>query len=80
MLVMLPVVVKGGDDVYAIHILVMAGHVGAEVAAAVPTSDGWVHPAAKVKRITRLGRRMLRHVPPRTAGPPGCDPHHEAMT
>ncbi len=42
----------------------MRGHVEAEVVAAEPTLDGWVHPAAKVKRITRLGRRMLRHCPP----------------
>lgn len=60
----LPATVRGRHDVDTIQILVWAGHVEADFAPAVPTPSGWLHPSAEVRRITRLGRRMLRHFPP----------------
>ena len=59
----LPATLREREDVDAIQILVLAGHVEADFAPAVPTPAGWVHPAAEVRRITRLGRQMLRHLP-----------------
>jgi len=70
----MPTTVRERDDVDAIEILVMAGHVQAEFAPAVPTAAGWVHPAAKVKKITRLGRQMLRSFPPDPADPQTARP------
>ena len=61
----LPFAVKGGDSVDAVHILVMAGHVEAELAKAVRTPAGWMNPTAVVKVITPTGRRMLKLFPPR---------------
>jgi len=61
----LPLDVKGGDIVDAVHILVLAGHVEAEIAKAARTSAGWMHPTAVVRTITPAGRRMLALFPPR---------------
>ena len=61
----LPITVKGGDHVDAVHILLIAGHVEAKVAKAVRTPTGWMNPSAVVSCITPSGRRMLRLFPPR---------------
>ena len=59
----LPVVVSGGEDVDAVHILMLAGHVEGKIAKAVRTTNGWMHPTATVTRITQTGKRMLMHFP-----------------
>ena len=64
----LPLTVNGGEHVDAVHILVLAGHVVAEVAKAVRTSTGWMNPSAVVLGITPSGRRMLRLFPPAVGG------------
>ena len=59
----LPMVVKGGDLVDAVHILVLGGHVEARMEKAVRTPNGWKHPSATVTRITPTGLRMVRLFP-----------------
>ena len=61
----LPLNVRGGDLVDAVHILVLAGHVEAEIDKAVRTPAGWMRPTAVVKTITPTGRRMLALFPAR---------------
>ena len=65
----LPLTLEGGDHADAVHILLIAGHVEAEVAKAVRTPTGWMNPTAVVRAITPSGRRMLRLFPQRTKGP-----------
>ncbi|MBB1602816.1 hypothetical protein A9977_22575 [Variovorax sp. UMC13] len=62
-----PVTIKGGEDVDAIHILVIAGHVEADIAKAVRTPAGWMNPTATVTSITRTGLQMLRLFPRRSS-------------
>jgi hypothetical protein len=64
----LPLTVNGGEHADAVHILVLAGHVVADVEKAVRTSTGWMNPSAVVLRITPSGRRMLRLFPPGANG------------
>jgi len=59
----LPLTVKGGSDVDAVHILLLGGHVQANMAKAVRAPTGWEHPTATVTEITKIGRRMLRVFP-----------------
>lgn len=59
----LPLTINGGEIVDAVHILLLAGHVQAEVAKAVRTPSGWMNPTATVTAITRSGLRMLRLFP-----------------
>ena len=59
----LPHTVEGGDDVDAVHILVMGGHVEAVMAKAVRATNGWKIPSATVTRITSSGKRMIRVFP-----------------
>lgn len=59
----LPLTSKGGDDVDAVHILKLGGHVQATLEKAVRSPTGWEHPTATVTEITRTGRRMLRVFP-----------------
>jgi hypothetical protein len=61
----LPFLVEGGQDVDAVHILKVAGHVEAVLAKAIRTPLGWMRPTATVTKITRSGRRMLRLFPSR---------------
>jgi hypothetical protein len=61
------VTIKGGEDVDAIHILVIAGHVEADIAKAVRTPAGWMNPTATVTSITRTGLQMLRLFPRRSS-------------
>lgn len=51
----LPLPVKGGDHVDAVHILLIAGHVDAEVAKAVRTPTGWMNPTAVVRAAPPQG-------------------------
>lgn len=59
----LPVTVEGGDNVDAVHVLVLAGHVEATLAKAVRAPNGWENPRATVTKITSSGKRMLRVFP-----------------
>ncbi len=59
----LPMVVKGGELVDAVHILVLGGHVEARMEKAIRTPNGWKHPSATVTRITPTGLRMVRLFP-----------------
>ena len=59
----LPLTVKGGNDVDAVHILVLGGHVEAIMGKAVQTPAGWGHPTATVTAITKTGQRMLKIFP-----------------
>ncbi|WP_183025157.1 hypothetical protein [Variovorax sp. UMC13] len=61
----LPFTVTGGEDVDAVHILAIAGHVHAVIASAVRSPLGWRNPSAVVHSITASGRRMLRLFPQR---------------
>jgi hypothetical protein len=57
-----PVVVEGGNDVDAVHILKLAGHVEAVLAKAVKTPSGWLPPTATVMEITPSGQRILKTI------------------
>lgn len=56
----LPHVVDRPEDVDAVQVLVMAGHVKAEISPLIRDIDGSRPRAASVLEITSLGRRMLR--------------------
>jgi hypothetical protein len=64
----LPVVVEGGEEVDAVHILKLAGHVEAVLAKAVRTPTGWMRPTATVTQINPSGRQMLRMFSDSAAG------------
>jgi len=55
----LPVCVVKGEDVDALRVLVLAGHVKAVIPHPVRTLDGHDQPPATVTAITRLGRQMV---------------------
>jgi hypothetical protein len=59
----LPIVIEGSDEVDAVHILALGGHVEAVLADAVLTQTGWRNLGATVTNITRSGRQMLMHFP-----------------
>lgn len=59
----LPLTVTGGSDVDAVHILLLGGHVEANLGKAVRSPTGWEHPTATVTQITRIGKRMLKVFP-----------------
>lgn len=59
----LPLTVEGGDDVDAVHVLVLAGHVEATLEKAVRAPHGWRIPKATVTKITASGNKMLRVFP-----------------
>lgn len=61
----LPFIVTGGEDVDAVYILAIAGHVHAVIAPAVRAPLGWLNPSAVVHSITASGRRLLRLFPQR---------------
>ena len=65
----LPFTVTGGDNVDAVHILLIGGHIEAVVAEPVRTPTGWINPSARVEQITRSGWRMLRLFPSRPESP-----------
>jgi len=69
----LPVTIEGGDVVDSVQILILAGHVIAEVAEPVRTPLGWICPRAVVKAITRSGQRMLKVRPPQQSAAPRGD-------
>ena len=57
----MPVAVPDGQDVDGVRLLVLAGHIRAEVPRPVRTVEGGHHqPPATVTAITSLGRRMVR--------------------
>jgi len=57
------VTITGGQDVDAVHILAIAGHVHAVIAPAVRTPLGWRNPSAVVHSITASGHRSMRLFP-----------------
>ncbi|MBO9516127.1 MAG: hypothetical protein J7549_18580 [Variovorax sp.] len=59
----LPIAVTGGQQVDALRVLSLAGHVKATIPKPVRTLDGFEQPAATVLEITSLGRSMLRRFP-----------------
>ncbi|RYF80903.1 MAG: hypothetical protein EOO29_12290 [Comamonadaceae bacterium] len=60
----LPVSVTEGEDVDSVRLLILAGHVRADIPRPVRTLDGHHQPPATVTAITTLGRQMLRRFPP----------------
>lgn len=52
----LPFTVTGGEDVDAVYILAIAGHVHAVIAPEVRTRLGWLNPSAMVHSIAASGR------------------------
>lgn len=59
----LPFTVEGGDDVDAVHVLKLAGHVEATLEKAVRAHNGWQTPRATVTKITSSGKTILRVFP-----------------
>ena len=59
----LPLTVKGGSDVDAVHILMLGGHIRATMGKAVRSPTGWDYPTATVTEITKTGKRMLNLFP-----------------
>lgn len=59
----LPLTVEGGEDVDAVHVLVLAGHLEATLDKAVRAPYGWRIPKATVTKITSSGRKMIRVFP-----------------
>lgn len=59
----LPLTLEGGDDVDAVHVLVLAGHVEAILEKAFRAPHGWRIPKATVTKITASGKKMLRVFP-----------------
>ena len=59
----LPIAVTGGQQVDAVRVLSLAGHIKASIPKPVRTLDGFEQPAAIVSEITSLGRSMLRRFP-----------------
>jgi len=59
----LPIAVTQGDDVDAVRMLALAGHVRAEIPKPVRTLDGHHQPPATVVAITSLGKQMIQRFP-----------------
>lgn len=59
----LPIAVTDGDDVDSVRLLILAGHVRAEIPKPVRTLSGHHQPPAMVTAITSLGRQMLERFP-----------------
>lgn len=60
----LPVAVTDGGDIDSVRLLVLAGHVRADVPKPVRTLNGYHQPPATVTEITSLGRQMIKRFPP----------------
>jgi len=61
----LPVAVSRGDDIDAVRILALAGHVKALIPKPLRTLDGYEQPPATVVSLTSLGLSMLKRFPRR---------------
>lgn len=61
----LPVAVNHGDDIDALRILALAGHVKALIPKPLRTLDGYSQPPATVMSLTSLGLSMLKRFPRR---------------
>lgn len=59
----LPVAVSSGEQIDALRVLSLAGHVRAQIPRPVRTLDGYEQPPATVTEITSLGRSMLKRFP-----------------
>jgi hypothetical protein len=59
----LPIAVTGGEDIDSVRMLILAGHVRAEIPRPVRTLSGHHQPPAMVTAITALGRQMLERFP-----------------
>lgn len=60
----LPVTVTDGEDVDAVRLLALAGHVRADIPRPVRTLSGFHQPPATVTAITALGWQMIDRFPP----------------
>jgi hypothetical protein len=61
----LPVAVSRGDDIDAVRILTLAGHVKALIPRPLRTLEGYEQPPATVMALTSLGLSMLKRFPRR---------------
>lgn len=61
----LPIAVSEGEQIDALRVLSMAGHVVAVIPRPVRSLTGYDQPPATVNAITPLGQQMLRKFPPR---------------
>ncbi len=59
----LPISVTEGDDVDAVRMLALAGHVRADIPKPVRTLNGHHQPPATVTAITPLGWQMIQRFP-----------------
>jgi hypothetical protein len=68
-----PIAITCADEVDAVHVLMLAGHLKATLALPVCRSDGVRSRSATVHGVTRLGWWMLQQFPP-TARSSSLDP------
>lgn len=59
----LPVAVTDGEDVDAVRLLALAGHVRADIPRPVRTLSGYHQPPATVTALTALGHQMVERFP-----------------
>ena len=68
----MPIAITAVEEVDAVEVLMLAGHLSATVAAATVHPGGIRSRTATVHGVTRLGHLMLRQFPPPARGRAGC--------
>lgn len=63
-----PIAITGIDEVEAVHVLMLAGHLDATLAPPLCRHVGARSSAATVHGVTRLGRWVLQQFPPPARG------------